>query len=96
LIAASIISLFELLPQASIFVEPLVTIVIQLESGARQSPCTCSYSPYRTPLVRYFNRNPSAAADYFLAGNRLTDPGKPATHAFFLIFMSTPKFSEFF
>lgn len=78
LIPASIISVFELLPQASIFAEALVTTVVKLEVALRHRP---SSSPYRDPLVRYFNRYPSAAADYFLAGSSLTDPSKCYTSA---------------
>ena len=77
LIAAAVIELFELLPQASIFVESLITVVVKLETALRyyRLPRGAS-SPYRAPLTRYFNRYPSATVEFFLTGTRLTDPGK--------------------
>jgi transformation/transcription domain-associated protein len=75
-IAASIISVFELLPQASSFTEALVSVVIRLESAFRHHSAVESSSPFRTPLVCFLNRYPSAAADYFLTSSSLTDNSK--------------------
>lgn len=57
LIAAAVMDLFALLPQASYFVESLVKQTIQLESALpKYKPCR-SVSPFRDPLAKYLNRH---------------------------------------
>lgn len=57
LIAAAVMDLFALLPQASHFVEALVKQTIRLESALpKYKPCR-SISPFRDPLAKYLNRH---------------------------------------
>ena len=57
LIAAAVMDLFALLPQASHFVESLVKQTIRLESALpKYKPCR-SASPFRDPLAKYLNRH---------------------------------------
>jgi hypothetical protein len=57
LVAASVINLFELLPQGTAFVERLVTTVINLESTLHQfKGYNQAHSPYRLPLTRYLTQ----------------------------------------
>ena len=57
LIAAAVLDLFALLPQASHFVESLVKQTIRLESALpKYKPCLSS-SPFRVPLAKYLNRH---------------------------------------
>lgn len=57
LIAAAVLDLFALLPQASHFVESLVKQTIRLESALpKYKPCR-SISPFRDPLAKYLNRH---------------------------------------
>lgn len=60
--AAALMELFSLLPQASHFVESLVKHTIRLESALpRYKPCH-SISPFRAPLAKYLNRH--CASEY--------------------------------
>ena len=57
LIAAAVMDLFSVLPQASHFVEMLVKHTIRLEAVLpRYKPCQ-NISPFRGPLARYLNRH---------------------------------------
>ncbi len=57
LIAAAVLDLFSLLPQASQFVESLVKQTVRLEMALpRYKPCL-SASPFREPLAKYLNRH---------------------------------------
>uniref|UniRef100_A0A2P2JR38 Uncharacterized protein MANES_01G145600 n=1 Tax=Rhizophora mucronata TaxID=61149 RepID=A0A2P2JR38_RHIMU len=73
-IAAAIIELFHLLPQAaSKFLDELVTLTIDLEGSLTPGQVYSEInSPYRLPLTKYLNRYATLAVDYFLA--RLSDP----------------------
>lgn len=52
-IIAAVIEIYHLLPNAAFkFLEPLVTITINLESQLHRE----SSSPYRAPLVKYLNK----------------------------------------
>ena len=74
LIAAAVMDLFALLPQASHFVESLVKQTIRLETALpKYKPCL-SASPFRDPLAKYLNRhfaskcNNSSACSLLCAG----------------------------
>lgn len=68
-IATAIIEIFHLLPpQASKFLDNLVTITIQLEGQLPRE----GTSPYRVPLIHYLNRYPDQAIEWFLT--RLSQP----------------------
>ena len=56
LIAAALMELFALLPQASNFVESLVQHTIQLEVVLHRYKPSLSTSPFRAPLAKYLNR----------------------------------------
>ncbi|XP_031107078.1 transformation/transcription domain-associated protein-like [Ipomoea triloba] len=73
-IAAAIIELFHLLPQAAgKFLDELVTLTIDLEAALPPGQFYSEInSPYRLPLTKFLNRYPTAAVDYFLA--RLCQP----------------------
>ena len=74
LIAAAVMDLFALLPQASHFVESLVKQTIRLEGVLpRYKPCQ-SISPFRAPLAKYLNRHCASAVGFFLEGHRLCNP----------------------
>ncbi|KAL6045043.1 putative transformation/transcription domain-associated protein [Balamuthia mandrillaris] len=68
-IAARIIDIFHLLPSAaSKFLDQLVTLTIQLEALLPREIT----SPYREPLIKFLNRYPAEALEYFLS--RLSTP----------------------
>ncbi|XP_022741614.1 transformation/transcription domain-associated protein-like isoform X2 [Durio zibethinus] len=73
-IAAAIIELFHLLPQAaSKFLDELVTLTIDLEGALSPVQVYSEInSPYRLPLTKFLNRYATLAVDYFLA--RLSEP----------------------
>ncbi|XP_058091042.1 uncharacterized protein LOC131237348 isoform X3 [Magnolia sinica] len=73
-IAAAIIELFHLLPQAAgKFLDDLVTITMDLEGALPQGQFYSEInSPYRLPLTKFLNRYATDAVDYFLA--RLGQP----------------------
>jgi len=72
LIAAAVMDLFALLPQASHFVESLVKQTIRLEAVLpRYKPCQ-SISPFRGPLAKYLNR--ASAVGFLLEEHRLCNP----------------------
>ena len=57
LIAAAVLDLFSLLPQASQFVESLIKQTVRLEMALpRYKPCL-SASPFKEPLAKYLNRH---------------------------------------
>ena len=56
MVAAAIIDLFALLPQASQFVERLVKTTIKLEAALPAFKLRQVGSPYRQPLARYLNK----------------------------------------
>ena len=60
LVAAAVMDIFSLLPQASGFVEALVKTTIRLEAVLPRYPPCQSASPYREPLARYLNRHPQS------------------------------------
>ncbi len=57
LIAAALIDLFALLPEASNFVESLVQQTVQLEVVLNRYKPSLSTSPFRAPLAKYLNRH---------------------------------------
>ncbi|KAK9039755.1 hypothetical protein V6N11_014947 [Hibiscus sabdariffa] len=73
-IAAAIIELFHLLPNAaSKFLDELVTLTIDLEGALPPGQVYSEInSPYRVPLTKFLNRYATLAVDYFLA--RLSEP----------------------
>lgn len=73
-IAAAIIELFHLLPQAAgKFLDELVSLTIDLEGALPQGQFYSEInSPYRLPLTKFLNRYATDAVDYFLA--RLGQP----------------------
>ncbi|CAL9045632.1 unnamed protein product [Musa banksii] len=73
-VAAAMIELFHLLPQAAgKFLDELVTIIIDLEGALPPGQFYSEInSPYRLPLTKYLNRYATDAVDYFLA--RLSHP----------------------
>ncbi|XP_010526797.1 PREDICTED: transformation/transcription domain-associated protein-like [Tarenaya hassleriana] len=73
-IAAAIIELFHLLPNAaSKFLDELVTLTIDLEAALPPGQVYSEInSPYRLPLTKFLNRYATLAVDYFLA--RLSEP----------------------
>ncbi|GMI76972.1 hypothetical protein like AT2G17930 [Hibiscus trionum] len=73
-IAAAIIELFHLLPNAaSKFLDELVTLTIDLEGALPLGQVYSEInSPYRLPLTKFLNRYATLAVDYFLA--RLSEP----------------------
>ncbi|XP_010548285.1 PREDICTED: transformation/transcription domain-associated protein-like isoform X2 [Tarenaya hassleriana] len=73
-IAAAIIELFHLLPQAaSKFLDELVTLTINLEAALPPGQVYSEInSPYLLPLTKFLNRYATLAVDYFLA--RLSEP----------------------
>ena len=73
-IAAAMINLFHLLPQAAgKFLEPLVMLTMQLEQALPQSGVHSEVnSLYRKPLAKFLGRYAADAVDFFLA--RLNQP----------------------
>lgn len=73
-IAAAIIELFHLLPNAAgKFLDELVTLTIDLETALPPGQFYSEInSPYRLPLTKFLNKYPTAGVDYFLA--RLNQP----------------------
>lgn len=71
-VAASIIDLFVLLPDAARCVEPLVKTTIKLEACLPAFKSRHIFSPYRKPLARYLNKHCSYAVPFFL--QRLKTP----------------------
>lgn len=72
LVAAAILDLFALLPQASHFVERLVKTTIKLEISLPAFKPKQVASPYRRPLARYLNKHPQYAVSFFF--QRLKTP----------------------
>ncbi|KAI8988247.1 hypothetical protein BDF20DRAFT_910766 [Mycotypha africana] len=68
-IIVAILNIFHLLPAAAhIFLDELVTVVIEMESHLRRSVS----SPFRPNLLKYLNRYPTETIEYFY--ERLNDP----------------------
>ncbi len=75
LVAASIIGLFELLPDDSHFVELLVKTTLKLENALpRYKYCCLDESPFRLPLAKYLNKHEEATASFFVNDHRLKNP----------------------
>ena len=72
LVAAALLDLFALLPQASHFVERLVKTTIKLELSLPAYKPRQLASPYRRPLARYLNKHPQYAIGFFF--QRLKTP----------------------
>ena len=87
-IAAAMINLFHLLPQAAgKFLEPLVMLTMQLEKALPPSGVHSEVnSLYRKPLTKFLARYASDTVDFFLA--RLAQP------AFFLRFLDMIRMKE--
>ncbi|CAO3644378.1 unnamed protein product [Mucor hiemalis] len=69
-IIAAILNIFHLLPAAAhIFLDDLVTVVLDMESHLRRSVS----SPFRPNLIKYLNRYPTETIAYFY--DRLDKPG---------------------
>ncbi|CAG8494359.1 1120_t:CDS:10, partial [Paraglomus occultum] len=61
-IIVAILNVFHLLPPAAnVFLDELVTLVLDLEEQLRRS----SSSPFREPLIKFLNRYSTEATDYF-------------------------------
>lgn len=74
-IAAAIVDLFHLLPQAPSFLEELVSLVVQLERKLHAYRLAGYVSsPFREPLAKFLNRYHPEAVTFFLGSNRLADP----------------------
>lgn len=74
LVAAAVIDLFSVLPQASNFVEALVKTTIRLESVLSAYGANYVCSPFRGPLSRYLNRHCAGTVGFFLEEHRLSNP----------------------
>eukprot|EP00978_Attheya_sp_CCMP212_P003131 scaffold6440_cov50-Attheya_sp.AAC.1 len=74
LVAVAIINLFELLPKAPHFVEPLIKTTIKLEAALPRFRTCYAYSPYRAPLARYLNKHPQYVVSFFLNEQRFKNP----------------------
>lgn len=74
LVAAAVVDLFELLPQAAHFVEPLVKTTIRLDAVLPRYKYPNVCSPFRAPLSRYLNNNCAAAVGFFLSEQRFKNP----------------------
>jgi transformation/transcription domain-associated protein len=62
-IVVAILDVFHLLPpSANIFMEELITVILELERSLRR----CISSPFRQPLIKYLNRYPAETIEYFL------------------------------
>ncbi|KAG9303929.1 hypothetical protein G9A89_005839 [Geosiphon pyriformis] len=67
-IIVSILNVFHLLPPAAnVFLENLITTVLELEEKLRRSLA----SPFRLPLIRFLNRYATESVEYFY--NRIED-----------------------
>lgn len=71
-VAAAIIDLFVLLPDAARCVEPLVKTTIKLEACLPAFKSRHIFSPYRKPLARYLNKHCSYTVPFFF--QRLKTP----------------------
>ncbi|GMI34635.1 hypothetical protein TeGR_g12684, partial [Tetraparma gracilis] len=92
LVAASVINLFELLPQGTAFVERLVTTVINLESTLHQfKGYNQAHSPYRLPLTRYLTQYCEQAVEFFLDPKRLSNA---SYSSLFVAILKTPEAKE--
>lgn len=74
LVAAAVMDLFSVLPQASNFVEALVKTTIRLESVLPAYGAKFICSPFREPLSRYLNRHCAGTVGFFLEEHRLSNP----------------------
>lgn len=75
LVAAAIISLFELLPDdSSHFVELLVKTTLKLENALPRYKTCQIESPFRLPLAKYLNKHEEATAKFFVNDHRLKNP----------------------
>jgi len=74
LVAAAVMNLFSVLPQASNFVEALVKTTIRLESVLSAYGANYVCSPFREPLSRYLNRHCAGTVGFFLEEHRLSNP----------------------
>jgi transformation/transcription domain-associated protein len=62
-IIIAILNVFYLLPaSANIFLDDLISVILDLEGKLRRSIS----SPFRLPLIKFINRYPAEALDYFL------------------------------
>ncbi|KAJ3410576.1 hypothetical protein HDV05_003644 [Chytridiales sp. JEL 0842] len=62
-IIVAILNVFYLLPaSANIFLDDLITVILELEGKLRRNIS----SPFRLPLIKFINRYPAEALDYFL------------------------------
>jgi transformation/transcription domain-associated protein len=71
-VAAAVIDLFSLLPNASQFVERLCRITVTLEASLHAYKLGKIDSPYRRPLARFLNKHCQDAVTFFL--QRLRNP----------------------
>ncbi|KAI8643328.1 hypothetical protein BD408DRAFT_342632 [Parasitella parasitica] len=68
-IIVAILNIFHLLPAAAhIFLDDLITVVLEMEGHLRRSVS----SPFRPNLIKYLNRYPTETVDYFY--KKLDDP----------------------
>jgi len=88
-VAAAIVDLFHLLPPApQKFIEPIVGLVVKLEAlypsaglhSGEEDEVTTEGSVFRAPLIRFMNRHPTEAIDYFLARLHLEDYSRLLYH----------------
>jgi transformation/transcription domain-associated protein len=72
MIAATIVEVFWLLPQASKFVEPLVGTCLKIEALLSEYKMRRTQSPFRMPLVRFLNKYLQQTIEFFF--HRLQNP----------------------
>jgi len=89
LIAASVISLFELLPNVEQLLELLVDVTLTLEADiVTFKRFNEAFSPYKVPLTVYLSNHPELASKFFL------DPKRFGKTEYISFFVSILKLSE--
>jgi len=88
-VAAATLDLFHLLPPApQKFMDPIVGLVVKLEAlypsaglhSGEEDEVQTEGSVFRAPLIRFMNRHPSEAVDYFLERLHLEDSSRLFHH----------------
>jgi len=89
LIAASIVNIFQLLPNVHTMLEPLVDVTLALESDLVSfKRFNEAFSPYKVPLTIYLSNHAELATKFFLDHTRL---GKTKYSAFFVSMLKLPE-----
>jgi transformation/transcription domain-associated protein len=71
MVAAAIVEVCWLLPQASKFVEPIVVTCLKLEGVLSDFKMRQTQSPFREPLARFLNKYPQPTIDFFFQRPKL-------------------------